>query len=148
MKSIKNILVTTDFSKDSDYAVEEAAFLAKKFHAALYILNTVDTIEDCTADYCIPYEVINGEKERLISIAREKLTRKAAELENRFRIKACAEVRYGNPFNEIIKAEEEKNIDLVVIAPHRRKSILGRLFFHLSGKVAKNSRCDTLLVRG
>ena len=38
MKSIKNILVATDFSSDSDFAIEEAAWLAKKFHSKLRLL--------------------------------------------------------------------------------------------------------------
>lgn len=147
MKAIKNILVTTDFSSDSDFAIEEAAWLAKKFHSKLYILDVVDRIEECTADYCIPYEVIKGEKDRLMKEARKKMTKKVAEMETRFQIKAVADVRYGDAYDEIMKEEAEKHIDLVVIAPHERRTIGGKLFSHLSDKVAKNSPCDTLLVK-
>lgn len=147
MKTIKNILVATDFSKESDIAVEEAAWLAKKFHSTLYMLDVVDRIEECTADYCMPYEVLISEKEKLMKDAKKRLMKKVVEMETRFQIKAIADVRYGDIYDEIMKEETDKNIDLVVVAPHERKSIGGRLFSHLTDKIVKNSHCDTLLVR-
>jgi nucleotide-binding universal stress UspA family protein len=148
MKTIKNILVTTDFSRESDIAVEEAAWLAKKFHSTLYMLDVVERIEECTADYCMPYEVVKGEKDKLLKDAKKKMMKKVAEMESKFQIKAIADVRYGDTYDEIMKEETEKNIDLVVIAPHEERKIGGRLFSHLADKIARNSRCDTLLVRG
>jgi len=147
MKTIKNILVTTDFSNASDYAVEEAALMAKKFHSTLYLLDVVDRIVECAGDYCIPYEIVMGEKEKLMKDARKKVMKKVAEMESKFQIKAVADVRYGDAYDEIMKEELEKNIDLVIIAPHERKKLGGRLFSHLSDKIAKNSHCDTLLVK-
>ncbi len=147
MKTIKNILVATDFSKESDVAVEEAAWLAKKFHSTLYMLDVVDRLEECTADYCLPYEVVKGEQEKLIKDAKKRMMKKVAEMETRFQIKAVADIRCGDAYDEIMKEETDKNIDLVVIAPHEGRTIGGRLFSHLSDKIAKNSHCDTLLVR-
>ncbi|HNX25318.1 MAG TPA: universal stress protein [Spirochaetota bacterium] len=147
MKSIKNILVATDFSSDSDTAVEEAAWLAKKFHSTLYMLDVVDRIEECTADYCMPYNLIAGEKEKFMKDARKKITKKVAEMESKFQIKAVANVRYGDAYEEIMSEEADKHIDLVVIAPHERRTFGGKLFSHLADKIAKNSLCDTLLIR-
>jgi nucleotide-binding universal stress UspA family protein len=147
MKSIKNILVTTDFSKESEFALEEAALLAKKFHSNLIMLNTVDRIQEFGADYAIPVEVVMGMKERMMKDARKQLNKKVVEVESKYQIKAMADVRYGDIYDEILKEEDEKEIDLVVIAPHEKKSWGGRLFSHLSDKLAKNSHCDTLLVR-
>ncbi len=147
MKSIKNILVTTDFSKDSDLAVEQAALLARKFHSTLYLLDVVERIYQDTPDCIMPYEVVMGERDKLLEDVRKKMKKKAVELEARYQIKAVADVRYGETYNEIMKEEAEKKIDLIVIAPHKRKKFIGNLFTHLSDKVAKNSCCDTLLVR-
>ena len=147
MKSIKNILVATDFSNDSDHAIEEAALLAKKFHSKLYLLDVIERIDVGTADYVIPFDVFNDQKEKLINDVRKKMLRKVAQMESRHQIKAVAEVRYGDIYDEILKEEVEKNIDLVVIAPHERKTFVGKLFSHLSDKIVKNSPCDTLIVR-
>ena len=147
MNSIKNILVTTDFSSDSDLAVEEAAMIAKKFHSKLYMLDVVDRINEGTGDYILPYEVVAGEKEKIMKEARKKMMKKVAEMESRFQIKAVADIRYGDAYDEIMKEEVEKDIDLVVIAPHERRTFGGKLFSHLADKIAKNSHCDTLLVR-
>ncbi len=147
MKSIKNILVATDFSSDSDFAVEEAAWLAKKFHSKLYMLDVVDRIEEGTGDYVLPYEVVEGEKMKLMKEARKRMAKKVAEMESKFQIKAVADIRYGDAYAEIMKEEEEKHIDLLVIAPHERKTFGGKLFSHLADKIAKNSPCDTLLVK-
>jgi len=147
MKSIKNILVTTDFSKESEFALEEAALMAKKFHSNLIMLNTIDRIKEFSADYALPYEIVMGMKERLVADARKKLRKKVVEVESKYQIKAMADVRYGDIYDEILKEEDDKQIDLVVIAPHEKRSRGGRFFTHLSDKLAKNSHCDTLLVR-
>jgi len=147
MKTIKNILVATDFSKDSDIAVDEAALLAKKFHSTLYMVDVVERIIEGSADYVLPYEVVASEKERLIKDSRKKINKKIAEVETKYQIKAVADVRYGDIYEEIIKEEKEKNIDLVVVAPHENTKFGGKLFSHLSDKISKNSNCDILLVR-
>jgi len=147
MKSIKNILVTTDFSDDSDIAIEEAAWLAKKFYSKLYMLDVVDRIAEGTGDYVLPYEVVAAEKEKLMKEARKRMNKIVTAMESKFQIKAVADVRYGDAYDEIMKEEEEKHIDLIVIAPHERKTFGGKLFSHLADKIAKNSPCDTLLVR-
>lgn len=147
MKSIKNILVTTDFTEDSQWAIEEAAMLAEKFHSTLYMLDVVKEIPESGADYVVPYGILRGTKERLMKEASKKIKRKVAEMERKFRIKAVADVRYGNVYDEIMKEEDEKHIDLVVIAPHIKNRFTEKLFSHLAERVAKNSQCDTLIVR-
>lgn len=147
MKTIKNILVATDFSADSDIAVEEAALLAKKFNSTLYMVDVVERIPEGTADYILPFEVIGGEKEKLMKDMKKKMNKKIAEVEAKYQIKAVADIRYGEVYDEIIKEEADKKIDLVVIAPHERTKFGGKLFSHLSDKISKNSHCDILLVR-
>jgi len=147
MKSIKNILVTTDFSRESEFALEEAALIAKKLNSKLIILNTVKWFEEWGIDYNMPVEIFLAEKEKLMNEAREKLGKKVTELESKYQIKVLADVRFGDAYNEILQEEDEKQIDLVVIAPHEKKSWWDRLFSHLSNRIAKNSHCDTLLVR-
>ncbi len=147
MKYISNILVTTDFSGDSDWAIEEAALLARRFNSNLYMLDVVDTINDTSVDYVIPYEVLESEKKRMMEKAYTRVMAKVDEMEKRFQIKAIGEVRYGDVHDEILKEELEKHIDLVVIAPHEKRGVTGRLFSHLSDRIARDSKCDTLLVR-
>jgi len=147
MKSIKNILVTTDFSKDSDRGIEEAAMLAKKFCSNLYMLGVVEMLVHAAGDSYIPSNIIFREKNRLIKDAHKKMFKKVMEMERKYKIKAVAEVRYGDIYEEILKEKKEKNIDLLVIAPHEKHKISGWLFSRLSDRVVKGSQCDTLLVK-
>ena len=82
MKSIKKILVATDFTEDSQWAMEEAAMLAKKFNSVLYMLDVVNPIIDSGADYVLSYETVMGAKERMMEDARKKMMMKVAEIDS------------------------------------------------------------------
>lgn len=147
MKIINNILVTTDFSNESDWAVEEAALMAKKFNSTLYMLDVVNVVADSGAEYQMPYRTVESEKRMLMERAHERLMEKVKEMEMRFQIRAIGDVRYGNVHDEILNEELEKQIDLLVIAPHERKGIMGKVFPNLAERVIRDSSCDALVVR-
>ncbi len=147
MKTFKNILVATDLSENSEPAMEEGALLAKKFKANLYMMHVVDKIEEFATDYYLPEDMLIAEKNKLMKEARRKLAKKIAEMKEKYNITPIPDLRYGYVFDEIINDEKEKNIDLVVLAPRERKNIRDRFYTHLSDRIARNSVCDTLLIK-
>lgn len=148
MKKIKNILVATDFSSPSKVALDEAAMLAEKFKATVYLLNTVENITECAVDYCLSEEQLLGTRERMLSDSRKKLNAEIKRIRGKgIRATIIPEVRYGHTLEEILAEESDRNVDLLVVGPHERKSSWRRLAAHLTDKLIVKSRCDTLAVK-
>jgi nucleotide-binding universal stress UspA family protein len=148
MKTIRKIMVATDFSKDSQSALDEAVVLAEKLNAEVYLLHAVDKITDCVADYCLSEDQSEGAKSNALGNARRNMDREIGRFADRKGVSIKADLRYGRTYEEIVKAESEKNIDLLVIGPHARKTAWQRFTTHLSDKIERNPSVDTLVVHG
>lgn len=143
----RNILVATDFSRDSAAALEEGAQLAARFHARLHVLHVADEVRQCAADYCLSREEMEAARLGIEKQAKRRLAAQAARLKKRLRVPVQSEVRFGDVYDEILSEERDKKIDLLVAARHARHGAASRLFGHLSERLAKGSSCDTLLVK-
>ncbi len=146
MNTIKNILVATDFSAASQAALNEAVALAERLKATVYVLHAVDKIEECAVDYCLSEEQVEGEKNKLINEARLKLDSEKNRFRNNKDVSILSDVRYGKTIDEILKEESEKEINLLVIGPHARKTLWQKMRSHLTEKLTERSLCDTLVV--
>lgn len=148
MKTIKKIMVATDFSRDSQSALDEAVVLAERLNAEVYLVHAVDTIADCVADYCLSEEQSEGARSNALGNARRSMDREIGRFADKKGVTIKADLRYGRTYEEILKAETEKDIDLLVIGPHARKTAWQRFTTHLSDKLGKNPNIDTLVVHG
>ncbi len=146
MNTIKNILVATDFSAASQAALNEAVSLAERLKATVYVLHAVNKIEECAVDYCLSEEQIVGEKNKLINEARLKLDNEKNRFRNNKGVSILSDIRYGKTIDEILKEEREKEINLLVIGPHARKTLWQKMRSHLTEKLTERSLCDTLVV--
>ncbi len=147
MKQFKNILVATDFSQDSRAALDEAVLMAEKFKAKVYVLHAVDKIQAYGPDYFPSMEEIESVKSRLLSEARKKLEREVKRVNGKRGVAIIPDLRYGRAYDEILHEESEKNIDLLVMGTHAKNTLWQKLSRHLSDKLARQSICDTLIVR-
>ncbi len=146
MKTLKNILVATDFSPDSKIALDEAVDLAKKFKSNIYVLHAIERIQECVADFCLSSEQVEGTKNGMVNEAQKELRNEMRRFQNLKGIKMIPEVKYGRSYDEILNELSEKQIDLLVIGPHAKKSFWQRISTHLSDKLMRNSLSDTLIV--
>ena len=62
-------------------------------------------------------------------------------------MKASTEVRNGIPYQEILKIQEEKGLDLIVIASHGRSAVTTYLMGNVTSRVLKVAKCQVLLVK-
>ncbi len=147
MKNFKNILVTTDFSPDSHAALNEAVALAERFGSTVYLLHAVDRIEACAVDYCLSEGQVEATKEKLLREARQKLEEEIKPYSGRKGITIAADLRYGHTYDEILKEEAEKHIDLLVIGAHSKKTLWQRVRRHLTDRLTNFSYSDVLVVR-
>lgn len=148
MFSPKKILVTTDFSGDSDHAVNVAGDIAKKYGSEMYLMHVLNNIDPMIAEYgmALSPDSIKAAEKRLKEITTEKLNKEIAKAAPKAGITVKEVIRFGNAIDEIIKEVDEKKIDLLVIAPHKHKA--WTVFFsHLSDELVHKSLCKILLVK-
>jgi len=149
MFSPKKILVTTDFSGDSDNAVNVASEIAENYKSELYLMHVLPEIDSCLGEYCmvkLTKEDAEKTKKNMVDAASKKLKEEIAKAKPEKNVNIQEVIRFGIAIDEIIKEVEEKKIDLLVIAPHKHKS-WAVFFSHLSDELVKKSGCKTLLVK-
>ncbi len=143
---IASILVPTDFSEDSYYALDYALEMAQWRGARLTILH-VNPDESALFRYLSEkeFEALRQEAIRDANRQLETLTKRfprLREVEHNFHI------RRGNPVVEILAEIEAHPVDLVVIGSHGRGS-KGLEFFYGSTaeKVVRRTRSNVLVTR-
>lgn len=145
----KKILVPTDFSVYADNALKYALDVAKDYKAKIFLFHVIDDrFQECTLDYCLDEEVIHQIfKESLVN-AQNKLREQARKIaEDNSDIEIESDAKRGITSEEILKAQEEKEIDLIVIASHGKTGILKNLLGGVASRVMKRAKCPVLLVR-
>ena len=147
MKAPQQILVPTDFSQYADKALQEGLFLAKQFNARLHLLHVVQDIQQCAADYCIEAKLVDEYRTSAIEASKQKLKSELDKYPEAKDVQATTEVRVGSPAEEILKEEQEKKIDLIVIASHGKTGFLKHLMGSVADRVSRGAKCEVLLVK-
>ncbi len=141
----KNIIVMTDFSKDSDYAVKIACELAKKFGSSLYVFHVA---------YLDPgFTVLIDEQEfaRLAKKMDESVEHELEQLEEK--IKCLKDVNYekvyhrGVPYEEGLKEIESGKYDLLVLGSHGKSGVKKFFYGSTTAKLTRRSPISTLVTR-
>jgi len=145
----KKILVPTDFSVYADNALKQAIDIAKQNNAKIYLLHVIDDgFQQCTVDYCLNEGDVQRILTESVKSAQEKLQQEAKKVvDSNSGIEIVYDAIRGIPYEEIIREQEEKGIDLIVIASHGKTGILKNLLGGVADKVMKRAKCPVLLVR-
>jgi nucleotide-binding universal stress UspA family protein len=138
MNATRKVLVPTDLSEASDAALLYGLNLAKAFGAELHVVHVMEnqflraTMGSTTA---VEISMANRVAERLSS-------------EDRTTVHAVCAVRISDdPYDEIIRYAENKDIDLIVMATHGRRGVDRLLMGSVTEKVVRTARCPVLTVR-
>jgi nucleotide-binding universal stress UspA family protein len=145
----KKILVPTDFSAYADNALKQAIDIAKQNKAEIYLLNVIDDgFQQCAVDYCLDEGTVQKVLKDSVKSAKEKLQQEAKKVtDSKSSIEIVYDARRGIPYEEILKEQEEKGIDLIVIASHGKTGILKNLLGSVVDKIMRRAKCPVLLVR-
>jgi universal stress protein A len=143
----KSILVPTDFSEYSDRAIKQAVDIAEQNNAKIYLLHVVDKLQQCAIDYCIPVETMMKVQSDSEKEASRKMQDEAKKITQAKKIDVTFDVKSGVPFEEILKGQQERKADLIVIASHGRTGIMKSLIGSVAEKVMREAKCPVLLVR-
>lgn len=143
----KTILVPTDFSEFSDRAVRQAADIAEQNNAKVFLLHVVDKLQQCAIDYCIPLETMMRVQSDSEKEASKKMREEVEKIVKAKKIDVVFDVKSGIPYEEILKEQQERKADLIVIASQGRTGLLKSLIGSVAERVMREAKCPVLLVR-
>ena len=140
----KSILLPTDFSDESLYALSYAADLARLFNAKLYILHVIYDIEKAS-NLHIPHPSITELYKDLESQAKKNLESFGIDIREDHKDTETVVLR-GIPYEEIIKFAQGKNIDLIIIGTLPKSGIERFFVGSTTQRVIRNAPCPVLVV--
>ncbi len=140
----KNILVPTDFSSSSDKALKRAVDIASQHKSKIYVLHVVDEIMQCAVDYCLDVSVVKQVEKQSLKFAQEKLRKMVKALPKG--IQVAVDIKMGDTYETILKEQQKKRIDLIVIASRGKKGLIHHLG-SVADKVMRGAKCPVLLVK-
>ncbi len=144
-KSIKRIVVATDFSDLAGEAVETAVAFARASGATL---DLVHVATETAYPVPPPMDMLRLPID-LPSILNEASSRLATE-EDRVRARGVAcegNVLVGRPENEIVDHAEKTHSDLIILGTHGRSGLGHALLGSVAEKVVQHAHCPVLTVR-
>lgn len=144
MEAYKNILCGTDFSKQSEPAVERAVELAKRFGAKLTLLHVVEYFPEDRSNEMIAPEDVDPKAYR-----EEQSDKLLTELVQKF---DCKDARHEVVFSthsagrEIVRYAGEQQVDLVIVGSHGYHGITV-ILGSTAITVIHSAPCDVLAIR-
>jgi nucleotide-binding universal stress UspA family protein len=139
-----SILVPLEFDDGARAALRLAKDVAIRDHAKLVLLHVIPLREAAFSEqhYCA-VEQAAGAEAWVEGEARRKLEATAIEALDGD-VPYSTVTRVGDPIAEILRAEEELGIDLVVMATHGRKGVWRVALGSVAEKVVRSSSCPVL----
>jgi universal stress protein A len=146
MIDLHRILVPTEFSKQSQNALNYAVAFAQKFGAELYLLHVVQDLAVFIPDMITVAPPVVPTVKQLtdaVYVAFDRLIE-----ENQLKgVGIHREVREGSPFFEIIRFAREENMDLIILSTHGHTGLTHMLLGSVTEKVVRKAPCPVLTVR-
>jgi len=137
---IKNILCATDFSDFSNHTISYGVALAKEFGAKLFVSHVIDL--SSVAIYGEFQLDPVGQQNRIMEDAATQLK----ELTGDQPISWEPLITVGKPADEISRAVEEKDIDLVITATRGRSGLKRVILGSVTERLIRTLTCPLLVV--
>ena len=142
--NFSRIVAPTDFSPNSERAVDYAVQLARRLGAKLTLLHVVP--EPSALDYSmegVSVQEIQGWEEEAEKKLKERLARAQLEYKEVDALRASA----LHPRNQIVRAAADLSADLLVISTHGYTGWKHFLFGSDAEKILEHAPCPVLVVR-
>lgn len=139
----KKILVPTDASEYSLRALKAAEKLAVAFNASLLVINAIQKVE--FFNKMESYGVVLTDEE-LIKHGENAVDKTLETLEADIPVEK--KIVIGHPVNVILKiAEEDEDIDLIVMGSQGHGPIFGSVMGSVSQRVLHHAKCPVMIVK-
>ncbi len=141
---IKKILVGNDLTKESSRVIRFALELASKFHAQVYVLHVMPTVDPAVLNMVAlnmgadklaklnkanEAELASQTKQQLHQIIQQE----AELMEEEIKHPPQVEVHHGEPVPILLKTADRLDVDLIILGSHSK----GRLHYAFLGSVAE-----------
>jgi nucleotide-binding universal stress UspA family protein len=141
----RKILFATDFSDESDEALQSVVSMAEQYNAKIFLLHVIEDIPLYMLDY-YPYETdVETERSTFRRDALEKMDGQIGRLSLKSGMEIAKDVRFGRTVDEIIEEERDNDIDLLIVARHRRHHGWKILTPHITSRLAEKTLCEMLV---
>ncbi|MCK9226301.1 MAG: universal stress protein [Syntrophorhabdaceae bacterium] len=142
------ILVPTDFSPYSDRALVQALDIAKQYRAKVFLLHVLhEDVHRGNLEFTFPEDVVQRIKDGAAALANTNFQNQLNPLPRAKEVDVVTDIRKGIPYDEILKEEREKGIDLIVIASLGKTGLAKYFIGSVARNVLKGARCPVLLTR-
>lgn len=145
MQFVETILVPTDFSDHSDYALMQAVELAKIFKARIHLVFVLEKMPEKLGEIMRsnPVQRRQDLEDRCGEYFRDQLAR----LPEDHGVEIITAVRTGTPFRRLLHYTKKQKMDLIVISSQGETAVEEVLFGGTSMKIIRYAECPTLLVK-
>ena len=143
----KHLLMPTDGSPASNDAITKGVALAKSEHARVtgihvmpeyrMLMFRTETLQDTKEQFAAERR---AEAEQFLAVIKDAAREANVECD-------VVATTSNHPYEEIIKAAEERGCDLVVMASHGRRGVRGLLLGSETQKVLTHSKVPVLVFR-
>jgi nucleotide-binding universal stress UspA family protein len=141
--SIEHILVPTDFSASSNYALDYAITFASKLQARLTVVHVVESFPLSSVEVVeLPQDYLQELKMGANRTMESSLARITAA-----GLKGDVVVVHGTPFQEILEAAKTQHVDLIIMGTHGRTGLHHLLLGSVAERVVRLAPCPVLVVR-
>lgn len=144
---LRQILLPTDFSGCSDYALPYAASLARAAKAKIICLHVVEPIVPTVGYTGLADPLPIADVSDQLEDSAERELPKIAACEECAGLEIEEVIEHGDPAAEIVRVANERQVDLIVISSHGRTG-LGRIIFGSTAEaVVRHAVCPVLVVK-
>ena len=139
---LKKLLVATDFSSNSELALQYGLSLAQQYQAELHLVHVITGAQSTDAEIAWTSQENEGAYHAAARRLHESIP---AEVHHWSDVTHA--VREGKAYREIVSYAVEQDIDLICLGAHGRDFKLGTLFGTNTDRVLRKAPCPVLVVR-
>ena len=145
MLEIKRILFPIDFTENASKVLPYALSVSEKYDAVIYLLHVVEDLTKWGGGSYIPHIPLGQYQEEALKGAEKALDTVCEE-----QLQGCPNFQKrtlsGDPAQEILKAIESEDIDMVIMGTHGRKGLEHIFFGSVAENVVKKSPVPVLTI--
>lgn len=143
-KKLKNILVATDFSETSEFAISRAIEIAKKTKANITMIHVIQKVYfDKFLETIISKDILQTAEEYVTTLFLEKIRSLS-----RYKINInYVIISKGKPAVKILQYTRKNKIDLLIMGAHGKYSIRDTFVGTTAEYIAQRTTCPVLIVK-
>jgi nucleotide-binding universal stress UspA family protein len=144
----RKILYPTDFSDVSNIAIEYLRQLKESGIEEILVLHVIDE-RDLQFSYLYVFDEYSGDKD-LKQKLKDEATKKLVEIKDKLKdcgFKITYRIEFGVPLKEILKAEQKKDISMIIIGSHGKSNVEEMLLGSVAEKVVRKCKKPVLVVK-